>query len=59
METPEDKKRETEMIKQNNNAIKKHYEDAIAILYSNNEISKDELFWEILDEPYKSILEEY
>lgn len=39
-------------------AIKGNAMGAIALLYSNNEESKDELFWESINEPYKSILEE-
>ena len=31
---------------------------AIALLYINSEENKDELFWETINEPYKSILEE-
>ena len=46
------------MIKQANNLIGEYPYSAIALLYTNNEESKDELFWESINEPYKSILEE-
>ncbi|WP_373479045.1 hypothetical protein [Geminocystis sp.] len=40
------------------NVINRNTEEAIAILYSCGEGSNDELFWEDIKEPYKSILEE-
>ncbi len=46
------------MIKKTNNVININHNSAIALLYTNGEENKNELFWESIDEPYKSILEE-
>ncbi|BAQ66045.1 hypothetical protein [Geminocystis sp. NIES-3709] len=40
------------------NTINRNADQAIAILYSDSEESKNDLFWENINEPYKSILEE-
>lgn len=39
-------------------SYKSSYQDAIDLLYSEGEGSKDELFWEQITEPFRSILEE-
>ena len=52
------KKEESEMIKQQEKELGFNLNSAIALLYTNDEEGKDELFWETINEPYKSILEE-
>ena len=62
MKTPEEQSQKKvakrEMIK--TTKVKEKYinNNAIALLYSNGEETPDELFWESINEPYKSILEE-
>lgn len=46
------------MITNKKNELGFNRNSAIAILYTNSEQNQDELFWENINEPYKSILEE-